>query len=120
MIPLAGFLTFVLYVAIVLIRTMDPTSKTINASYITYLGVFLMLIGLTMVNVANASNHVLIPLNVLIYLELLLSVTYKRTQELASESTVIYINGLYMVIAPYLLIVPVLTLVGGIYILCTS
>lgn len=120
MILLVGFLTFFLYCAITLTRSLDPTGKVVTVNYYVLMGIFICLVCFTVINAKHSSNHIFMPINVLTYFEFLLLVTYKRTKELTSESTVVYINGLYLAIAPYLLVVPVLTIGGLAYMLCTN
>ena len=113
-------LSLVLYAFIVIGRTLDPLSKVIDLHYFVYLCLILLAMYLACINVRHPFNSLLIPLNVLTVIEILICIAYKRTKQLVDESTVVYINSLYATIAPYLLVIPGLTILGIVYMLCTG
>lgn len=115
-----GFLTFALYISLVLTRTLDPTSKVIKLNYWVLLGLFIFLIALSYVNLVKGHNYIYAPLTVLLFVELALSFLYRRLKDTADDRAVYYVNDLYSAVAMYLLTIPILTFAGLIYMLCTG
>lgn len=115
-----GFLTFALYLTVLLVRTLDPTAKVIKLNGWIFLGLVTLALGVGWINIIKDHNYLFVPLTILLFIEVAISIWYWRLKVTADDHAIYYVNDLYGAIALYLLIVPTSTIIGVVYMLCTS
>lgn len=116
---LIGLMTFVIYVFLILSRVLDPTQKVINLPYLAWLLVGIATAICVSYNFNHVSHYVLTPLSVLLVIEFFISVMYKRTLDVSTEDVLLYLHSLYIALFKFLLMIPFLTVVVLIWMLCT-